>query len=261
MSEPSRFLTSLAQALATMGLYSEGHPSRARALDAAYEHLVSLQSANPHPQFTLLEHEVVYGEQTLNEMCDWAPGTRLAGAGVERVEVVGPVKFEDFEQFVAEVFARLTRHGAPSVEARPERPTAIRFGPVTLKGENRPAVAEQLPVAGINYAINDEVSAIRWIHQEVASHGDLPLIEAEATVRSLSVAMHGESRIVIPLLELKEFDQYTTTHSMNVAVLTMAIAEYLGLNARDVRTFGVAGFYTIWARCASPRRFSTNRES
>jgi putative nucleotidyltransferase with HDIG domain len=40
---------------------------------------------------------------------------------------------------------------------------------------------------------------------------------------------------------LKEFDQYTTTHCLNVSVLTMALAEHLGLSARDVRTFGVAG--------------------
>ena len=42
--------------------------------------------------------------------------------------------------------------------------------------------------------------------------GELPLIEAESVVRSLSVAMHGDRDIVIPLLQLKEFDQYTTTH-------------------------------------------------
>ena len=46
---------------------------------------------------------------------------------------------------------------------------------------------------------------------------------------------------MIPLLQLKEFDQYTTTHSMNVAVLTMALAEALGLAAREVRGFGMAG--------------------
>jgi putative nucleotidyltransferase with HDIG domain len=71
--------------------------------------------------------------------------------------------------------------------------------------------------------------------------GGLPLLEAEAVVRSLSVAMHGESDMMLPLLMLKEFDQYTTTHCLNVSVLTMALAEHLGLNPRDVRTFGVAG--------------------
>jgi len=55
----------------------------------------------------------------------------------------------------------------------------------------------------------------------------------------LSIAMHGGRLIVIPLLQLKEFDQYTTTHSMNVAVLAIALAESRGLSPRDVRAFGV----------------------
>jgi putative nucleotidyltransferase with HDIG domain len=42
-------------------------------------------------------------------------------------------------------------------------------------------------------------------------------------------------------LQLREFDEYTTTHSLNVSVLTMALAEFLGLGARDVRAFGTAG--------------------
>ena len=46
---------------------------------------------------------------------------------------------------------------------------------------------------------------------------------------------------VLPLLQLKEFDQYTTTHSMNVAVLAMALAETLELGSAQVRAVGVAG--------------------
>jgi putative nucleotidyltransferase with HDIG domain len=53
--------------------------------------------------------------------------------------------------------------------------------------------------------------------------------------------MHGDRDIVIPLLQLKEFDQYTTTHSLNVSVLAMALAEFIGLGPKDVRGFGVAG--------------------
>ena len=89
--------------------------------------------------------------------------------------------------------------------------------------------------------MGEEADAVRWFQQEVKTRGVLPLPEAEAVVRSLSVAMHAGQQIVIPLLQLKEFDQYTTTHGMNVAVLTMALAEHLGLGARDVRAFGIAG--------------------
>ena len=59
--------------------------------------------------------------------------------------------------------------------------------------------------------------------------------------RALSVAMHEDQQMLLPLLTLKDFDQYTTTHSLNVSVLTMGLAEWLGLGAKDVRAFGVAG--------------------
>ena len=70
---------------------------------------------------------------------------------------------------------------------------------------------------------------------EVQSGGAVPLLEAEAVVRSLSVAMHGDRRMVLPLLQLKEFDQYTTTHSLNVAVLAMGLAESLGCRPQEIR--------------------------
>jgi putative nucleotidyltransferase with HDIG domain len=98
-----------------------------------------------------------------------------------------------------------------------------------------------LPTATIQYSLGEEADTIRWLHDEVQMNGELPLIEAESVVRSLSVAMHGDRDIVIPLLQLKEFDQYTTTHSLNVSVLAMALAEFIGLGPKDVRGFGVAG--------------------
>jgi putative nucleotidyltransferase with HDIG domain len=89
--------------------------------------------------------------------------------------------------------------------------------------------------------MNEEIDAIKYMHEEVLKNGGLPLLEAEAVVRSLSVAMHGESEMMLPLLMLKDFDQYTTTHCLNVSVLVMGLAEHLQLHPRDVRTFGVAG--------------------
>jgi putative nucleotidyltransferase with HDIG domain len=100
---------------------------------------------------------------------------------------------------------------------------------------------EALPTATLSFSLGEEAETLRWLQSEVRERGTVPLVEAEAIVRSLSVAMHGGSQVMLPLLQLKEFDQYTTTHSMNVAVLTMALAEYMGLAATDVRAFGIAG--------------------
>jgi putative nucleotidyltransferase with HDIG domain len=239
MSDPARFLNSFAQALAAMALYRTGHPARERAVDAAYQNVHDLQSDTPHPLFTFLGDEVVFGQHPLRELKAWDWGKRLAQAGIQRLEFEDQVSREDFEGFLEEVLARLTL-SAISTEARQMRRSSIRFGAVGLKGEGEIA-PEPLPTATIAFSLGEEVDTLRWLQSEVQANGSVPLAEAEAVVRSLAVAMHGGRQIMLPLLQLKEFDQYTTTHSMNVAVLSMALAEFLGLSAADVRSFGVAG--------------------
>ncbi len=242
MSEPARFLASFAQALAGMALYADGHPARERAIDVAYEELRGLQQDSAQPLFTFLGDEVVFGQQPLREMKAWDWGTRLANAGIQRLEFQTAVSRDDFEEFLEEVLARLTLSMIDTSEARQMRHSSIRFGSVGLRGDTAESrEAEPLPTATLSFSLGEEADTLRWLQAEVRERGTVPLVEAEAIVRSLSVAMHGGSQVMLPLLQLKEFDQYTTTHSMNVAVLSMALAEYMGLAPSDVRSFGIAG--------------------
>ena len=244
MSDPIRFLTSFAQAVATMALYGNGHPARERAVDRSYEALKELQQSDPNPQFTFLGEETVYGQHSLREMRDWEWATRLANAGVQRLEFAADVTRDEYEEFLEQVIARLTLSFIDTSEARPTRRASIKFGAIGIRGESEAmqrALDAPVATATIAYALNEEAQTVQWMHREVGGNGELPLLEAEAVVRSLSVAMHGESEMILPLLKLREFDEYTTTHCLNVSVLTMALAEHLGLGARDVRTFGVAG--------------------
>ena len=240
MSNPARFLTGFAQALAAMTLYRDGHPARERSVDAAYQELHDLQADTARPLFTFLGDEVVYGRLPLRELKEWDWGRRLAEAGIQRLEFEDQVSRDDFEGFLDEVLARITLSMIDTSEARQMRRTSIRFGAVGLRGEAEHA-AEPLPTATISFSLGEEADTLRWLQREVQTTGAVPLVEAEAVVRSLAVAMHGGRQIVLPLLQLKEFDQYTTTHSMNVSVLSMALAEFQGLGARDVRAFGIAG--------------------
>ncbi|HKE91133.1 MAG TPA: HD domain-containing phosphohydrolase [Gemmatimonadales bacterium] len=241
MSEPAQFLGAFAQALAGMSLYADGHPARARGIDAAYQELRDLQAKHAHPLFTFLGDEVIFGRLPLREMRDWGWSNRLASAGIQRLEFADHVTREDFEVFLEDVLSRLTLEGIDTAEARPLRPTAIKYGVVGVRSGAEMAKDEALPTATITFSLGEEVETIRWLHDEVQQREMLPLAEAEAVVRSLSVAMHGEQQVMMPLLQLKQFDQYTTTHSLNVSVLSMALAEFLGMGPADVRAFGVAG--------------------
>ncbi len=244
MSEPARFLTSFVQALSTMVLYREGHPARERSIDQAYTRLKDLQDVNPRPLFSFLGHDTIYGQLALRELKEWDWAARLSNAGVQRLEFDPGVPRDEFVEFLEEVMARITLSVIDTAGARTGRRSSIKFGAIGVRGEEgmvKPVQDNVLPTATIAYTLNEEADTVRWMHDEVASRGKLPLIEAETVVRSLSVAMHGDSQIIIPLVQMKEFDEYTTTHSLNVSVLSMALAEFMGLAPRDVRAFGVAG--------------------
>ena len=244
MSDPIRFLVSFGQAVSTMALYNEGHPARERAVDRSYQCLRDLQQNDPTPRFSFLGEETIYHDTALRELGDWEWGTRLAQAGVQRMELDSNVTRDQYEEFLEEMMARITLSFIDSAESRPNRPTGIKVGSLGIRGETREiqeTLETAVPVATISYSLGEEIESIQSMHREVMERGKLPLAEAEAVVRSLSMAMHGDQAMILPLLQLRDFDEYTTTHSLNVSVLMMALAEYLELAPQDVRTFGVAG--------------------
>jgi HD-GYP domain-containing protein (c-di-GMP phosphodiesterase class II) len=261
-----RFLTSMAQALATMSLYAEGHPVRARAAVASFDTLRDLQCADPRPSFSFLGSDVIYGQQAIRGLTDWEWATKLANVGVQRLEFADIVDRDAYVSFLEDVLARVSAFSAIAAANAPANlplprgngPTAIRFGAVGVRGSNDHRVVEVGPIDEASlFDLNAEVEAIRWVHEEVNSREEIPLLEAESIVRSLSVAMHGDSQLLLPLLTLKEFDQYTTPHALNVSVLSMGLAEFMGLSPREVRAYGVAGMLHDLGKVRVPKDILT----
>jgi HD-GYP domain-containing protein (c-di-GMP phosphodiesterase class II) len=254
VSEPVRFLTALSHALSTLALYGDGHPAVRRAMEGAYRHLTDLQAGRGALIFTFLPEEVLFGRDLCPELEHWEWSARLAQGGVERLEIDGPVSAPQFERFLGHLAAVLGLAGDARSELWQDGPEGIRFGRVRLDaGDREPPPSQPLPVATLAYSLREEREAVGWVHQEVGAGHTIPLLEAYGVVRSLSLAMHAGQAMVMPLLQLKEFDQYTTTHSMNVSVLTMALGEFLGLAPTAVRAFGLAGLLHDLGKVKIPR--------
>jgi hypothetical protein len=243
LNEAVRFLTTLAQAVSTMALYKDKHPARERALDRCYQALSDLQDLTPVLRITFLGGEIVIGNRPLRELKQWDWGARLASVGIQRLELLDRVSRDDFEAFLDEVALRISGTPISSAEVRQGRPSNIRYGEVGLRGEDQGlgSSAAEMATATISYSLKEEMQGVQWLQEELREGRRLHLLEAEGIVRSLSVAMHGDQAFFVPLLRLKTFDQYTVTHTLNVSVLTMALAEFLGLTPREVRAFGIAG--------------------
>jgi HD-GYP domain-containing protein (c-di-GMP phosphodiesterase class II) len=249
MTDATRFLTAFAQALAKMSLYAEGHPARAGAADASLAQLRELQKVDPAPRFSFLGRSVVYGDRALRELSDWDWSAKLSGAGVQRIEFPASVEPEEYRSFLEEILTNVALVAGGKVRSEAEqaqgRVTPIRFGAIGVRTSQQgaaPVEDEEEPVkTQVTFDLTEEADVVSWMHGEVTANRRLPLAEAEAVVDALSNAMHQDGNAFVPLLMLKEFDQYTTTHALNVSVLAMGLAEQLRLSAREVRAYGIAG--------------------
>ncbi len=257
MSAQAEFLLAFTRAIATLALYHDRHPTTMGAVERSFERLQLALSESGRLAFSFLMNEVVCGKRAMRELSNWEWSSRLSLAGVQRVEIDAGVTADEYLGALIEIEKRLAGGSSPTSVASPMRTSHIRYGAVGLPGQARDAVQLRerapLPTATIDYSLREEAAAVRWIHGEMETSGKLALLEAEAVVRSLSVAMHGNGEIVIPLMQLKDFDQYTTTHSLNVAVLAMALSETLGFGAQDTRAFGAAGLLHDVGKVRVPR--------
>ncbi len=237
MSAQLEFLHGIAHALATLTLYAPDHPACAGVVEGVWVQLQKLQEENPGPRFSFLKDAVIYGNLPMHELKNWTWSKRLSEIGVQRLEVEPDVTREGFTAFLVDVTARLP--GQRQLESTVSDHPGIRWGSVGVKGQNDKWA--DTPQATIGYKLGEEADVVRWIYERAAMEGDIPRDEVETVVASLSVAMHADLPFLMPLLQLTDQDEYRTMHALNVSLLTMTLAESLGMGSLDIHAFGVAG--------------------
>ena len=251
VTEPATFLIAFGRVVAFSRIYAEDHPARQNALLESYEKLQQLLEVDSEPRFTILHGDVFHHGNIVAGVRDANWARRLERAGIRRMEIRRGVDQDQYDRFVQEVTQRISGTGT-SATAPQFAPTHIRYGSVAAAETSHGSVRGDRPAAN-PICLSDEIAALRWLHEEVSAGRRLPIEEAEVVVRCLAVAMHHDRRMVLPLLQLRNFDEYTTTHANNVAVLTMALAEALGYPPAEIRALGVSGLLHDIGKTKIPR--------
>jgi HD-GYP domain-containing protein (c-di-GMP phosphodiesterase class II) len=242
MSEAVSFLTSFVQTLATIRLYSPGHPQRSRAVDSSFAQLGKLLASDSRPRFSFLEQNVIYGDQPVHDLPKWPWAQRLAAVGVQRMEFDRDISRADYEGFLDHVLNLLTT--ADEGFRSKGRQTTVKFGQVGFREEpgiQRAARESISPEASRPYTLEEEFGVVEYLQRQLATGGRIPPDEVETVVRSLAVALQQQDVLIAPLLELTNHEHYGAVHAINVAMLVMTFSESLGLSDVDVHAFGIAG--------------------
>ena len=241
MKSVMTFLTALGQAFSAQSLYSEQHPMQRTALTRLQTALLNVLKEGTL-RLSFLENEVVAGATPISEMRGWEWGNKLWAVGVQRLEVAAdPVPtMDDLRTMLTSIRERLA--GAPGPGSAWSH-RGIRHGPLSVAAAEKSeesslidAIADGLAFIGLGA----EVTAVGFIHDEVNAGRKIPMVEVDGIVRALAVTIRREQGVLLPLLDIRNFDEYTTSHCCNVAMLSMGLSDHLGLSDADTRAIGTA---------------------
>lgn len=222
---PYRFLVALGQALSAAQLYEPGHPARGRAAEDVWRQAQELLSATPHASFTFLEGEVAFGDRRVRSLRDWPWARDFSEAGIERIELTGGLQQEDLEACLLALERRLSGDGP--AEPWTDEHDHVRFGPLEAEEE-----------AELRAELEQRMDDVEQIFREARSDGIVSAEVAEAVVGEVARAIRQSGNLLKLLVPLKEVDQYSTVHSMNVSVLSIGFAEQQGFQGSDVKRVG-----------------------
>lgn len=235
------FLISLGQALSAAALYGDRHPAFRSAADEAFRSLLVLLEAFPAPRYSFLEGEVIFANRRLRELGEWHWARTLADAGAQRIEVARGVDREEFDRLLASLVEMLDPTStAAEGSARIDLPHG-RVGTLAVGERKRLTELEdgaEEPAEGPE--LEEETQAIDHLLDQAENRGLISLAVARAVVQSLSIALQYGRPLLELLVPVRRNDEYTTVHSLNVSVLSMSLAEAVGVPRQDVKDIGEA---------------------
>jgi len=241
------FVRRLAAAIRGSQLYSPGHPLVGRALGALAETCSQLLADEPSITVGVVGTDIVVGEdpipksrETFGELV-----RRLKRIGVERIAFDRGVTAEEIAALVQAIshperpLGQTAPGAAPSdaIEAL-QHLKHIRVGRIQLDERVDTSAAD---VAAIRRLYVEASNVAEEVWETARQEGTPDPREARNLIEHLSQAVSQNRTALLALTALKEYDNYTFTHMVNVSILTMAQARALGIDGVLLREFGLAG--------------------
>lgn len=89
-------------------------------------------------------------------------------------------------------------------------------------------------------SLHEDLKVAYWILVTSARGEEVRAIETEALIRSLYVTLHGQAEPTLPQFDVPLPEIYAVAHAVNVALVTMAVAEHMGFDEEGTRRLGTA---------------------
>jgi putative nucleotidyltransferase with HDIG domain len=250
-----QFLRRFAAAVRSAQLYSTRHPIITRNIAALAAAVDALHASQPAITVGIIGSEVV--------VCDVPVGKadslgdvmrRMHGAGIERIVIDRGADVEELTtlvQTLASMEARKSSDGEPPFPTLPH----IRVSRIGLEQRVEGRLSD---MATIRRLYTDAVSVAGIVWESASNEKQPDADAARAMIDGLAHAVAQNRTALLALTALKEYDNYTFTHMVNVSILTMGQARGLGIVGPLLREFGLAALMHDIGKVKTPTEILNN---
>lgn len=215
-------------------LYSSDHPRVTQSAALVASLLEQLLSESPRDEITFL----VVGDDLVIDNQVFRQGTMverqfvetLTRRGIERLTLAAGMETEEILNFANDLASGL----------RPQSSAHVVVGHVHVPDEESEEEGDDDEEEREEGELIEQLELTRENFTRFRTSRKLPMAGVETLVRSLLASLTRSARTTVPLAPLKEHDEYTFVHSVNVSLLVMAQARSFRLEEKLVHDFGVA---------------------
>jgi putative nucleotidyltransferase with HDIG domain len=127
----------------------------------------------------------------------------------------------------------------------------IKVGRLTADDRRKDGIASDM--AAIRRLYSNAVAAAEAAWESAATEGVADLPTALQTVEGLADAVTQNRTALVALTAMRNYDNYTFTHMVNVSILTMGQARALGIEGRLLREFGLSALMHDIGKVRTPK--------
>jgi len=222
----------LVMAASTATLYAIDHPQVTRLCGAAQLSIKAAMGSEPEIAMLAIGDELVMAEIPLKGNYYSERLARLLKArGIGHLKILRPVTPAEIRQLVVTI----SKHKHGGVDARSTE--NIRYGTVEVRHSEKTG----REIAGYEDLMEDELATLVNTFDRIAERQPFDVTGITNIVTGFVSAIRNQFNPLLALVPLREMDEYTFTHSLDVCVLNLIQGMTLGIDGPLLADIGLAG--------------------
>jgi HD-GYP domain-containing protein (c-di-GMP phosphodiesterase class II) len=217
--------THIASAINMRALYPANHPRVTQAVEMVLKDL-----RDTHEEaitYLIVDDDLVVGDDIIRKT---TLSVRqfieiLKRNGIERLTLAAGLDADEMRALISALAA-----GEPAASS-----------PHIILGRVRVVIDEEKVDSKSRELTVEQLEAAREAWSKFRVEKQLPMAQLEDLVWSFVDSISRTTRAILPLAKLREHDEYTFVHSVNVSMLVLAQARSFGIQGPMLHAFGMAG--------------------